>query len=93
VSTILATLEGCQERGLAGRLRLIGRLRRKIEYAKAQVRAKVEHPFRVIKRQFGYTKVRFRGLAKNIAQQTTLFALSNLWMVRKRLMGMGEVRL
>ncbi|TPG88789.1 IS5/IS1182 family transposase, partial [Pseudomonas caspiana] len=48
---------------------------------------------RVIKRQFGYTKVRFRGLAKNIAQQTTLFALSNLWMVRKRLMGMGEVRL
>ena len=36
---------------------------------------------------------RFRGLAKNIAQQTTLFALSNLWMVRNRLMGMGEVRL
>ncbi|VVQ26475.1 IS5 family transposase ISPsfu1 [Pseudomonas fluorescens] len=72
---------------------LIGRMRRKIEYAKAQVRAKVEHPFRVIKRQFGYTKVRFRGLSKNIAQQTTLFALSNLWMVRKRLMGMGEVRL
>jgi len=68
-------------------------MRRKFEYAKAQVRAKVEHPFRVIKRQFGYTKVRFRGLAKNIAQQATLFALSNLWMVRKRLMGMGEVRL
>ena len=72
---------------------LIGRLRRKIKYAKAQVRAKVEHPFRVIKPQFGYTKVRFRGLSKNIAQQTTLFALSNLWMVRKRLVGMGEVRL
>ena len=72
---------------------LIGRLRRKIEHAKAQVRAKVEHPCRVIKRQFGYTKVRFRGLSKNIAQQTTLFALSNLWIVRKRLMGMGEVRL
>jgi IS5 family transposase len=76
-----------------GKKSLIGRMRRKIEYAKAQVRAKVEHPFRVIKRQFGYTKVRFRGLSKNIAQQTTLFALSNLWMVRKRLMGMGEVRL
>ena len=72
---------------------LIGRMWRKIEYVKAQIRAKVEHPFRVIKRQFGYTKVRFRGLSKNIAQQTTLFALSNLWMVRKRLMGMGEVRL
>ncbi|NNA68313.1 IS5/IS1182 family transposase, partial [Pseudomonas gessardii] len=42
------------------------------------------HPFRVIKRQFGYTKVRFRGLVKNTAQQTTLFALSNLWMMRKR---------
>ncbi|WP_442966356.1 IS5 family transposase [Pseudomonas sp. Y39-6] len=72
---------------------LIGRMRRKIEYAKAQVRAKVEHPFRVIKRQFGYTKVRFRGLVKNTAQQTTLFALSNLWMMRKRLLNAGEVRL
>ncbi|EPJ88299.1 ISPssy, transposase [Pseudomonas sp. CFII68] len=57
------------------------------------MRAKVEHPFRVIKRQFGYTKVRFRGLSKNIAQQTTLFALSNLWTVRNRLMGMSEVHL
>lgn len=37
------------------------------EKAKAQIRAKVEHPFRVIKRQFGYTKVRYRGLAKNAA--------------------------
>ena len=37
--------------------------KRKIEKAKAQVRAKVEHPFRVIKRQFGYVKTRFRGLA------------------------------
>ncbi|QJQ11556.1 IS5 family transposase [Pseudomonas putida] len=72
---------------------LIGRVSRKIEYAKAQVLAKVEHPFRVIKRQFGYTKVRFRGLAKNTAQQATLFALSNLWMTRKRLLAMGQVRL
>ena len=71
---------------------LIGCLRRTIEYTKAHLRAKVEHSFRVIKRQFGYTKVRFRGLAKNIAQQTTLFALSNLWMVRKRLLNVGEVR-
>ena len=37
----------------------------KIERRKASVRAKVEHPFRVIKRQFGLMKVRFRGLAKN----------------------------
>jgi IS5 family transposase len=58
-----------------------------IERAKASVRAKVEHPFRVLKRQFGYTKVRYRGLAKNTAQIVTLFALSNLWMARRRLMG------
>ena len=66
---------------------------RKIEKAKAQVRAKVEHPFRVIKRQFGYTKVRFRGLVKNTAQMVTLFALSNLWMARRYLLSSaGEVR-
>ena len=64
------------------------------EHFKASVRAKVEHPFRVIKRQFGYTKVRYRGLAKNTAQVLTLFALSNLWMKRKQLMpAMGSVRL
>jgi IS5 family transposase len=55
-----------------------------IEKLKASVRAKVEHPFRVIKRQFGFVKVRYRGLAKNTAQLHTLFAPSNLWMVRKR---------
>ena len=68
--------------------------KRKIEKAKAQVRAKVEHPFRVIKRQFGYVKTRFRGLAKNTAQLVTLFALSNLWMARRYLLtNAGEVRL
>ena len=60
----------------------------KIEKAKASVRAKVEHPFRVIKRQFGLSKVRFRGLAKNTAHVITLFALSNLWMARRRLLAM-----
>ena len=55
------------------------------EKLKASVRAKVEHPFRVIKRQFGHVKVRYRGLAKNAAQLKTLFALSNLWRVRKTL--------
>lgn len=67
----------------------MGRIMRKLEEAKARIRAKVEHPFRVIKRQFGYTKVRYRGLAKNTAQLQTLFALSNLWMVRRRLMVAG----
>ena len=56
------------------------------EKLKAGVRAKVEHPFRVIKRQFGFMKVRYRGLKKNTAQLFTLFALSNLWMVRSKLM-------
>lgn len=59
---------------------------REIERAKASIRAAVEHPFRVIKRQFGYRMVRYRGLAKNAAQVQKLFALSNLWMVRKRLL-------
>ena len=57
------------------------------EKLKAGVRAKVEHTFRVIKRQFGFVKVRYRGLKKNTAQIITLFALSNLWMVRGKLMG------
>jgi transposase, IS5 family len=52
----------------------------------AVVRAKVEHPFRVLKRQFGYMKTRYRGLAKNRAQLFTLFALGNLFLVRRRLM-------
>ena len=58
----------------------------KIEKLKASVRAKVEHPFQVIKRQFGHVKVRYRGLKKNTAQLHTLFALSNLSMVRGKLM-------
>jgi IS5 family transposase len=62
---------------------LIYKGKRRIERAKAdgrpaQTRAKVEHPFRAIKRQFGYVKTRFHGLVKNTAQLTTLFALSNM---------------
>ena len=59
------------------------------EKLKAGVRAKVEHPYQVIKRQFGHVKVRYRGLKKNTQQLITLFALSNLWMVRSKLMGAG----
>ena len=64
----------------------MGALMDKLEQVKARIRAKVEHPFRVIKRQFGHVKVRYRGLAKNTAQLHTLFALSNLWMVRRTLL-------
>lgn len=56
------------------------------EKLKASIRAKVEHPFRVVKQQFGYAKVRYRGLAKNTARLTMLFALGNLWMARRQLM-------
>ena len=69
-----------------GKSSLLYKAKRKIEKTKAQVRAKVEHPFRVIKRQFGHVKVRYRGLKKNTAQQHTLFALSNLWMARRQLL-------
>ncbi|TAM11912.1 MAG: IS5 family transposase [Nevskiaceae bacterium] len=60
----------------------------KIEHRKASIRARVEHPFRVVKRQFGFVKVRFKGLAKNTAQIVTLFALANLWLVRKKLLAL-----
>ena len=64
-----------------------------IERLKASVRANVEHPFRVIKRQFGHIKVRYRGLKKNTPQLSTLFAVSNLWMARARLLILdGQVR-
>jgi len=63
-----------------------GELLDKAEQLKASVRAKVEHPFRVVKQQFGYAKVRYRGLAKNTARLTMLFALGNLWMVRRTLL-------
>ena len=39
----------------------------------------------MLKRQFGFTKLRYRGMVKNTAQVMTLFALANLWMVRKTL--------
>ena len=49
------------------------------------VRTKVEHVFRVIKCQFGYRKVRYRGLFKNTAQMFSLMALANLYHTRQQL--------
>lgn len=48
-----------------------------IEYKKASIRAKVEHPFRIIKCQFGFAKARYRGLKKNDGKLAMLFALAN----------------
>jgi IS5 family transposase len=55
----------------------------KFEQIKAQVRARVEHPFHILKNLFKYQKVRYRGLAKNTAQLHTLFALANLILARR----------
>ena len=64
-----------------------------IDHRKASIRCKVEHVFRIVKRQFGYTKVRYKGLAKNHSQLTVLFALSNLYQARRTLLAAGAVRL
>ena len=55
--------------------RPVNALREQLEKLKASIRAKVEHPFRVIKCQFGHSKVRYRGLAKNTSQLLVMFAL------------------
>jgi IS5 family transposase len=63
-----------------------GRLREEIEKTKASIRAKVEHPFHVVKNLLRYRKVRYRGLEKNTAQLFTLFALANLLLAKSRLL-------
>jgi IS5 family transposase len=63
-----------------------GRLDDLIETAKAHIRAKGEHPFRVIKRQFGFQKTRFRGMVKNRCKVNVLAALANLFMARHLLL-------
>jgi IS5 family transposase len=66
----------------------LGRLQERIEQVKASLRAKVEHPFHIIKNLFKHRKTRYRGLAKNQAQLFTLFGLANLvlagWRLRAR---------
>ena len=62
---------------------------RNLNRAIAGLHAIGEHPFRILKRQFGYTKVRYRGLAKNTTQLETLFALGNLYQARRALLATG----
>jgi IS5 family transposase len=57
---------------------------------KSRVRAKVEHVFRILKRVFGFDKVRYRGIAKNHHRLCANFALINLYLHRKRLAALGE---
>ena len=56
---------------------------------RSRVRARVEHVFHVVKRLWGFAKVRYRGLAKNTARAFAAFALANLYLVRKRLAPTG----
>ncbi len=64
---------------------LVDQLQRRKNRTKARVRAKVEHPFRILKRVFGFVKVRFRGSKKNHDHLCAAFALVNLYLHRKRL--------
>jgi IS5 family transposase len=63
-----------------------GRLADLVETAKAHIRSKVEHPFRVIKQQFGFQKTRLRGIAKNHCKIHVLAALTNLFLARRQLL-------
>ena len=61
-------------------------LTKTIEHLKAKIRARVEHPFHILKNLFGYCKVRYQGLKKNAAQFEVLFALVNLVIAKKALL-------
>jgi IS5 family transposase len=73
---------GSASRPLSERQRAINRRR-------SAIRARGEHAFRVVKQLWGFTKTRYRGLAKNTARAFMMFALANLYMVRKRLLPRG----
>ena len=62
---------------------------RMINRARSRTRARGEHAFRVIKQLWGFAKVKYRGLAKNLARAHTMFALANLYQVRRQLLPAG----
>jgi transposase, IS5 family len=62
---------------------------RRINRARSRTRARGEHPFHVVKRLWGFAKVRYRGLAKNLARAHIMFALANLYTVRRQLLPAG----
>ena len=68
----------------------VDELQKKKNRSKSRVRAKVEHAFRILKRIFGFDKVRYRGLAKNHHRLCACFALVNLYLHRKRLAGLTQ---
>jgi IS5 family transposase len=66
--------------------RKLSKKQHKLNKRKSKIRAKVEHPFQVLKCQWGHTKTRYKGLAKNSMQLYTLFSLINLYRMRRKLM-------
>ena len=62
---------------------------RMINRARSRTRACGEHPFRVVKQLWGFAKVSYRGLAKNLARAQTMFALTNLYQLRRELLAIG----
>ncbi|OIP81464.1 IS5/IS1182 family transposase [Candidatus Kaiserbacteria bacterium CG_4_8_14_3_um_filter_38_9] len=73
----------------AARNRPLSSSQKKRNNKMSKIRSKVEHPFQVIKCQWKYTKVRYKGLFKNSMQLHTLFALCNLFKARKKLMALS----
>jgi transposase, IS5 family len=69
---------GTEQHPVTGRWKAINK-------ARSRIRAHVEHPFLVVKRRWGFEKVRYRGLAKNLARAFAAFALANLYLVRRQL--------
>jgi IS5 family transposase len=67
----------------------VDELQRKKNRTKSRIRAKVEHPFRILKRIFGFDRARYRGIAKNHNRLCACFALGNLYLHRKRLVALG----
>jgi len=94
-----ADRHACEARGVRYRVNRRARSRhhplserwRKINRARSRTRARCEHPFLVVKRLWGFAKVRYRGLAKNLARAHIMFALANLYAVRRQLLPAGAV--
>jgi len=86
-----------EERGIRYRInrragrgnRYLSRRWRTINRARSRTRACCEHPFRVVKQLWGFEKTRYRGIAKNLARAQTMFALANLYALRRRLLPAG----
>ena len=86
VRWLVAAKRGKIKKMAEGRIK---ELTQAVEKQKAQRRAFVEHPFHVVKNLFGYRRVRYRGLAKNMAQLYSLFALANLVIARPCLLAVS----